>query len=111
MRARSPEKASAGHSSPVLRRRFARRNCRRVGLFGRDRQIAVVSCAGKTPVDEGTQHKICEYEMSMKPCDENRQPIAWLVMGALDDESACELRSHLQTCEGCRAYFEEISHV
>lgn len=47
----------------------------------------------------------------MKPCVENREQIALLTLSNPVAEPAGELWSHLQTCEGCRRYYEEISRV
>lgn len=47
----------------------------------------------------------------MKPCSQNRKLIAWLALGALDARQARDLRAHLETCEGCRRYREEITMV
>jgi len=47
----------------------------------------------------------------MKPCSKHRKPIAWLVVGELDARRERDLRAHLETCEGCRAYLDELSHV
>ena len=47
----------------------------------------------------------------MKPCSKNRKCIAWLALDALDAQEARDLRAHLETCEGCRRYLEEISNV
>ncbi len=47
----------------------------------------------------------------MNPCSTNRKPIALLVVDALNASEARELRAHIQTCEGCRAYLQEISDV
>jgi anti-sigma factor RsiW len=47
----------------------------------------------------------------MKPCVRNRKLIACLAAGALEEASARELRAHLETCPGCRRYFEEMSAV
>ena len=47
----------------------------------------------------------------MKPCSTHRKRIAWLAVDALDVQEARNLRAHLETCEGCRRYLEEISHV
>jgi len=47
----------------------------------------------------------------MKPCSRNRKLIAWLALGALDARKASVLRDHLDHCEGCRRYWEEISNV
>jgi hypothetical protein len=47
----------------------------------------------------------------MKPCSKNRKLIAWLALDALDSRQAEPLRAHLETCHGCRDYFEGISNV
>ncbi len=47
----------------------------------------------------------------MKPCSKNRKLIALLAADALPAAGTEPLRSHLQTCDGCRAYYEEISQV
>jgi anti-sigma factor RsiW len=47
----------------------------------------------------------------MKPCNKNRKLITWLALDALEDQQARELRAHLESCEGCRGYLEEISNV
>jgi anti-sigma factor RsiW len=47
----------------------------------------------------------------MKPCAKNREPIVWLTLGELDARRAEELRTHLETCQGCRGYLAEISKV
>jgi anti-sigma factor RsiW len=47
----------------------------------------------------------------MKPCSKNRKLIAWLALDALEVRQARQLRAHLETCEGCRRYLEEISNV
>ena len=47
----------------------------------------------------------------MKPCAKNRKPITWLAVGALDVRAEQTLRAHLETCEGCRRYRDEISLV
>jgi anti-sigma factor RsiW len=47
----------------------------------------------------------------MKPCSKNRKLLAWLALDELDTRRAGELRAHLQTCDGCRRYLEEISTV
>ncbi len=47
----------------------------------------------------------------MKACSKNRKPLAWLALDALDVRQAQDLRVHLETCEGCRRYLEEISNV
>jgi anti-sigma factor RsiW len=45
----------------------------------------------------------------MKPCFSKRKLIAWLALGDLDERRAQDLRSHIQTCEGCRRYLEDLS--
>jgi len=47
----------------------------------------------------------------MKPCSKRRKFIAWLALDALDVQEATDLRAHLETCEGCRRYLEEISNL
>ena len=47
----------------------------------------------------------------MKPCSKNRKLIAWLVLGNLEADRARVLRDHLESCGGCRRYFEELSMV
>jgi anti-sigma factor RsiW len=47
----------------------------------------------------------------MKPCFGKRKLLAWLALGELDERPAIELRSHIQTCEGCRRYLEALSSV
>jgi anti-sigma factor RsiW len=47
----------------------------------------------------------------MKPCSKNRKLIAWLVLDSLDTEDAVALRRHLEDCEGCRCYQQELSSV
>lgn len=47
----------------------------------------------------------------MKPCVENRKPIALLAVNALEAPEARELRAHLEVCSGCRQYHEEIALV
>jgi hypothetical protein len=47
----------------------------------------------------------------MKPCSKNRKLIAWLAVDALDVQQARDLRAHVENCQGCRGYLEEISNV
>ena len=47
----------------------------------------------------------------MKPCANNRKLIAWLAVDALDARQEPALRAHLESCEGCRRYLDELSHV
>jgi anti-sigma factor RsiW len=45
----------------------------------------------------------------MKPCFGKRKLLAWLALGELDERQAQDLRSHVETCEGCRHYLEDLS--
>ncbi len=47
----------------------------------------------------------------MKPCYKNRKLIAWVALDELDARRTQELRAHLECCEGCRGYLEEMSKV
>jgi len=47
----------------------------------------------------------------MKPCSNKRKLIVLLAVNELDATPAQELRAHLQSCEACRRYLEEISAV
>src|SRR5437764_307613 len=47
----------------------------------------------------------------MKPCSNKRKLIAWLALDALKARQARDLHAHLESCEGCRRYYEEISQV
>jgi len=47
----------------------------------------------------------------MKPCSKNRKLIAWMALDALDARRTSALRNHLDHCEGCRGYWEEVSNV
>ncbi len=47
----------------------------------------------------------------MKPCSRNRKSIALLALGALDAEPAAILRKHLENCDGCHCYLDELSNV
>jgi len=47
----------------------------------------------------------------MKPCPQNRKLMVWLTLDALDALQAKQLRTHLASCPGCRAYLAEISSV
>jgi anti-sigma factor RsiW len=47
----------------------------------------------------------------MKPCSRNRKLLAWLALDELDARRAAALRAHIQTCDGCRRYLEQISSV
>lgn len=47
----------------------------------------------------------------MKPCAANRKLIVWQTLNALDARQTRQLRAHLETCEACRSYLAEISHV
>lgn len=47
----------------------------------------------------------------MKPCSDKQKLIAWLALDALAAQPARELRAHLETCPGCRAYLAGLSRV
>ncbi len=47
----------------------------------------------------------------MKPCWKNRKLIAWLALGALEQERAHKLRAHLETCDRCHRRFEELANL
>ena len=47
----------------------------------------------------------------MKPCSNNRKPLALLAIDALSANEERELRAHVQICEGCRVYLQEISNL
>ena len=47
----------------------------------------------------------------MNPCSNHRKPIALLAGGALAAREEASLRAHLAACEGCRGYYEEVSHA
>jgi hypothetical protein len=47
----------------------------------------------------------------MKPCRKNRKLIVWSMLDALGPAQASELAQHLQHCEGCRRYRQEISQI
>jgi anti-sigma factor RsiW len=47
----------------------------------------------------------------MNVCRRKRKAIALLAVNALAGEPARQLRSHLETCPGCRQYLAEISYV
>lgn len=47
----------------------------------------------------------------MKPCKKNRKLIAWMILGELETAQREVIRAHLEQCEGCRAYFDEMSGV
>lgn len=47
----------------------------------------------------------------MKPCSNQRKRITLLALDELNFLEAKKLRLHLQACEGCRRYLEEISVV
>ena len=44
----------------------------------------------------------------MKPCAKNHQRLGWLAINALEPRQTEELRAHLETCPGCRHYFQEM---
>jgi anti-sigma factor RsiW len=47
----------------------------------------------------------------MKVCSKNRKALAWLALGALEENQAQALREHLASCADCRAYLAEIERV
>jgi len=47
----------------------------------------------------------------MKPCNKNRKRVAWLALGVLGPQEDEQVRAHLQSCSGCRDYFQELSVV
>ena len=47
----------------------------------------------------------------MKPCNKNRKRVAWLALGVLGPQEEEQVRAHLQSCSGCRDYFQELSAV
>ena len=47
----------------------------------------------------------------MKPCSKHRKKIAWLTLKALDAAEERDLRTHLEHCPACRAYWKEVSSL
>lgn len=47
----------------------------------------------------------------MKPCGKYRKWIAWQVVDALDGPQAHHLKTHLESCPGCRTYLQELAQV
>ena len=47
----------------------------------------------------------------MKSCKRNRKLIAWMILGELETAPREVIRAHLEQCEECRAYFEEMSSI
>src|SRR6266404_1943878 len=47
----------------------------------------------------------------MKPCSNKRKHIVWLAAGALDAREESAIRGHIEICEGCRSYLEEVSDI
>ena len=47
----------------------------------------------------------------MKPCSNNRKQLALLAVDAIHPTEQRALRAHIQACDGCRAYLQEISNV
>lgn len=47
----------------------------------------------------------------MKPCANKQKSLTWLALNEPGREEASELRSHLETCPGCRQFYDEISGV
>ncbi len=44
----------------------------------------------------------------MKPCLQRKKALALLGLGELDSSATNELRAHMETCAGCRGYWEEM---
>src|SRR5439155_25957510 len=109
------DKTSAGHLSALLCGQFSRGNCRRLGLFGGDREIPAVPRLGQAARYErpwfARRESRNESWKFMKPCSKNQKRIAWLALDALDVRQAHDLRAHLETCAGCRRYLVEISNM
>src|SRR5205814_1732677 len=78
-------------------------------------EIPLVPWPGQVARHECPQRAIGESQNEcwkfMKPCSTHRKRIAWLALDALDFQEARDLRAHLETCEGCRRYLEEISNL
>src|SRR5664280_1469835 len=47
----------------------------------------------------------------MRPCLKYQKRIAWMALEALNQPEAGRVREHLQSCAGCRAYFEELTQI
>ena len=47
----------------------------------------------------------------MNPCSKHRQSITWMALGSLDEDSARELRLHLDACPACRDYSREVAAI
>jgi len=47
----------------------------------------------------------------MKPCANQKKPIAALALDLLEPRPARELRAHLETCASCRNYLAELTRV
>lgn len=47
----------------------------------------------------------------MKPCPNRKKEITWLALGELNADAAQLLRSHIETCPGCRSFWHEISDL
>ena len=47
----------------------------------------------------------------MNPCREHQESMALLAAGALSTEDAALAHAHLQTCDACRAYWQEMASV
>jgi len=47
----------------------------------------------------------------MKPCSQNRKLIAELALNSISALGEERLRDHFKSCDGCRAYFEEMSRL
>ena len=47
----------------------------------------------------------------MKPCSRNRQLLVWMSLDALDAPAVRHLQAHLESCPGCRQYWQEVTAV
>ena len=50
-----------------------------------------------------------KMKVTMTPCPKNKRSIAWMAAGVLETADAERLRAHLETCPGCRRYWESMS--
>src|SRR2546422_414387 len=47
----------------------------------------------------------------MNPCAKNKRRVAWMAAGVLDATDAEALRQHLESCPGCRRYWQSMSDL
>ena len=47
----------------------------------------------------------------MKACSSNRKLLADLALDQLDVTRSTEMRLHMESCEGCRIYFESLAEI